>query len=327
MKLIDINKFVFIAMLTACLSACNKDDIIESPANPDDGNCRYPTSGCSNYCNKVYEYTPAPGQFINDTSTGGMTGIETTPELAAKWAEKRLEANLFVSLGAFGGYIVVGFDHSIIANNHEGYDFAIFGNAFFNANTTTGGSNEPGIVYVMQDTNGNGLPDDTWYELRGSETDIPTTITDYEITYYRPTSPQSDVIWTDNQGNSGTVDYLSAFHPQDHYYPMWINEDSYTLKGTCLASHSVQEGSSGLWNNNAFGWGYADNMGSDNIRTDTHPQCNRFRISDAMLTDGKPANLEYIDFIKVQTAVNSKSGWLGEVSTEVFGFEDLNMTK
>ena len=41
--------------------------------------------------------------------------------------------------------------------------FAIQGNAFDS-------SNEPGIVWVMQDVNGNGLPDDEWYELRGSET-------------------------------------------------------------------------------------------------------------------------------------------------------------
>ena len=35
------------------------------------------------------------------------------------------------------------------------------------------------------------------------------------------------------------------------------------------------------------------------------------------------ANLQYIDFIKVQCGVLAKSGWLGEVSTEVFSFEDL----
>lgn len=324
MKLNQICINIFVAMLTVCLSACNKDDIIESPDIPGDGNIRYPVSGSSALCNKVYEYTPAPGQFINDNSTGGMSGDETSPELAAAWAEKRLESNLFVSLGAFGGYIVVGFDHSIIANANGDYDFAIYGNAFFNANSSDGGSNEPGIVYVMQDTNGNGLPDDTWHELKGSETGKSSTITDYEITYYRPASPQMDVQWTDNQGNSGTVSYLSGFHKQDYYYPAWIKEDAYTLKGTCLSNRTEQESASGLWSNYAFDWGYADNMGSDNIRTDKHPQCNRFRISDAMTEDGSPAELDHIDFVKVQTGVNSKAGWLGEVSTEVFGFEDLS---
>ena len=51
---------------------------------------------------------------------------------------------------------------------------------------------------------------------------------------------------------------------------------------------------------------------------------NYFRISDAVNPDGSAANLSHIDFIKVQTGVNAKAGWLGENSTEVFGFTDEN---
>ncbi len=80
--------------------------------------------------NKVYEYTPAPGQFINETSTiGGMTGNETSPEAAVTWATRRLKDKLHVSLGTFGGYIIVGFDHSI-PNSGNQYDFSDSGNAF-----------------------------------------------------------------------------------------------------------------------------------------------------------------------------------------------------
>ena len=43
--------------------------------------------------------------------------------------------------------------------------------------------------------------------------------------------------------------------------------------------------------------------------------------------DGLPIHLKYIDFVKVQVGVNTKSGWLGEVSTEVLGFYDYNMKK
>ena len=52
-------------------------------------------------------------------------------------------------------------------------------------------------------------------------------------------------------------------------------------------------------------------------------QRNGFKISNAIHADGTEANLQYIDFIKVQCGVLAKSGWLGEVSTEVFSFEDL----
>ncbi|MFQ9210278.1 MAG: hypothetical protein ACLR3T_01560 [Alistipes finegoldii] len=34
---------------------------------------------------------------------------------------------------------------------------------------------------------------------------------------------------------------------------------------------------------------------------------NRLRISDAVTADGSPANLQQIDFIKVQTGVNAKA--------------------
>ncbi len=276
----------------------------------------------------VFEWVPAPGQFIGETQTGGMTGNETTPELANAWAKQRLASQSYVSLGGFGGYIVVGFDHSI-ANTETSYDFAIMANAFFNISTGEGGSNEPGIVYVSQDVNGNGLPDDEWYELRGSETGVSTTISDYAVTYFRPSAPKMNVMWTDNIGGTGTIDYLQAFHRQDYYYPAWITADSYTLRGTRLQARTTQDPETGYWDNSAFGWGYADNMGSDCLdRNDAEGgqgQRNGFLIKNAMFIDGTAINLSYIDFIRVQTGVNSKAGWLGENSTEVFNFQDLSL--
>lgn len=291
---------------------------------------RAPTASSSASATTVFEWIPAPGQFINDTGTGGMTGAETTPQLANAWAKKRLDGNSFVTLGGFGGHIIVGFDHSI-SKKEGNYDFSILANAFLNATTGTGGSNEPGIVYVMQDVNGNGLPDDEWYELRGSETGNASTRQDYAVTYFRPASAGMNVQWSDNYGAIGTIDYLGAFHRQDYYYPAWIDADSYTLRGTCLAARTSQDASTGFWDNSAFAWGYADNMGSDNITggdgTTGEGQRNGFLIENAMFPDLTHINLQYIDFIKVQTGINSKAGWLGEVSTEVFGFRDLNISK
>ena len=280
-------------------------------------------SGASSspYQNKVYEWTPAPGQFIGETGSGGMTGNETTLPLANAWAEERLTSKNFVSLGGFGGYIVVGFDHSI-ARTASGYDFAIMANAF-------SGSNEPGIVWVMQDINGNGRPDDEWYELKGSETGKEETIQNYAVTYYRPAGPGMNVEWTDSEGNSGHIDYLMAYHRQDYYYPAWVTEDAYTLRGTCLPSKNQVDPVTGYWKNEAYEWGYADNKGTDNLpggsSGDGSGQRNGFKISNAIYPDGSPAGLQYVDFIKVQVAVNAKSGWLGELSTEVFSFEDLSL--
>ena len=292
-----------------------------------------PKSGASKAdWNKVYEYTPAPGQFINETKTGGFDGSQTTPEAAIAYAESRMsevdrDGNPYpnwVSLGGFGGYIVVGFDHSI--DNSGDYDIGILGNSF-------SGSSEPGIVWVMQDENGNGLPDDTWYELAGSETGKAETIQNYAVTYYRPSGTMMPVLWIDNLGNSGEIDYLTQFHRQDYYYPLWIESDSYTLTGTCLAPRNYDaSGNGSYWVNAEYDWGYVDNFssidrltGDENATADAN--ANHFKISNAIDFECQPIHLDYIDFVKVQVGVNAKSGWLGELSTEVFGFYDYNLKR
>ena len=284
-----------------------------------------PQSGASTAeWNKIFDYTPAPGQFINELKTGGFDGTQTTMEAAIAYAEKRLRDENWVSLGGFGGYIIVGFDHSI-ANSGD-YDFGIKANSF-------AGSSEPGIVWVMQDENGNGEPDDTWYELAGSETGKATTIQGYAVTYYRPTGPMMPVQWTDNLGNYGEVDYLKQFHRQDYYYPLWIDEDSYTLTGTCLEPRNRDaSGNGSYWVNDKYDWGYADNFSpvdrlTDEDNAEGGVNANHFKISNAIDCDGEPIHLDYIDFVRVQVGVNAKSGWLGELSTEVCGFFDYNMKK
>ena len=254
------------------------------------------------YSDKVYDITPAPGQFVAQISTS------TNPADAVAAAERALAARTYVSLGGYGGSIVVGFDHSI--ENHGGYDFAVQGNSFDN-------SSEPGIVWVMQDENGNGLPDDTWYELKGSEYGKPETLLDYAVTYYRPRSSSAPVPWTDSEGNSGSITLNVR-------YPDWIAADRYTLRGSRLAARNQDTSGSGTyWENRNYDWGYADNYSL--IDRLTNDGFNYFRISDAVDFEGKPVELPYIDFVKVQCAVNATSGWLGEISTEVLGFKDYNL--
>lgn len=48
------------------------------------------------------------------------------------------------------------------------------------------------------------------------------------------------------------------------------------------------------------------------------------KISNAVDADGEPVHLDRIRFVKVQTGVNTKSGWLGEASTEVTAIKDYN---
>jgi hypothetical protein len=296
---INVQLIIFASILFA---GCNGDEtIIKTPENND-----------SLYSNKVYEYLPAPGQFINEPVLGFQN--ITSPTAAIEYAEKRLKNFDMISLGGFGGYVVVGFDHSI--ENKSGYNFSIKGNSFNNGS-------EPGVVWVMQDENKNGLPDDNWYELKGSEYGSAETIFDYEVTYYKPQNARENILWTDNKGNSGTIN-INVFHTQDYYYPLWITAESYTLKGTCLKSKGYIDEQTGIYHTGNYDWGYADNYGNDLISSDKTK--NFFKISNAVKADGTNVNLQYIDFIKIQTAVNAVGeNGIGEASTEIFAIKDENI--
>ena len=96
-----------------------------------------------------------------------------------------------ISLVVYGCYVTFGFDHTVV-NVPGQKDFKILGNAFYadaNPNPSapdSGGSCDPGIVMVSIDQNNNGLPDDEWYELAGSEYHKPETRHGFQITYTRP---------------------------------------------------------------------------------------------------------------------------------------------
>ena len=244
--------------------------------------------------------------------------------------KKHVENEVFaranaIKLGDVAQSMVIRNGIGWIVVNNSGVIYAIDINTFK-------GSSEPGIVYVMQDTNGNTLPDDEWYELKGSEYGKEETVQDYAVTYYRPTYSGADVQWKDNQGVKGKIDYLKQYHDQPSYYPAWIGTDSYTLYGPCLKSRTYdQSGNGSYWVNGEYDWGYADNFGNDRLSEDDNAAAGAmkvyFKISNAVDKNGQPANLKYIDFIRVQTGVNAKAGWLGENSTEVFGFTDENINQ
>jgi hypothetical protein len=289
----------------------------------------------SRYVTRVYEYLPAPGQFVNT-----MPEYEAgdTEETMRKKAEESISGknDVMVSLGGFGGYITFGFDHTVV-NVAGKKDFKVLGNAFYAATNpnlnapSDGGSCEPGIVMVSLDRNGNGIPDDEWYELAGSEYDKPETRHHYEITYFKPAPdkiptpdnnrPITDttyILWKDNTGAQGYM-YKNAYHRQD-YYPKWIPEDKLLFSGTKIANNSVDESGNGSYYvQYACDWGYVDN----------HPNEMEDKISFdidwAVDKNGRKVRLPGVDFIRVYTGVNQQCGWLGETSTELSRAEDLHV--
>jgi len=170
---------------------------------------------------------------------------------------------------------------------------------------------------VSQDENGNGLPDDIWYELSGSA-DIDSTDNHYgyELTYTKM-GDSLDVKWEDNLGNQGWVS-RNTFHQQE-YFPQWI-ESPLTFAGTRLADNAHDtSGNGSYWVLNAYRYGYVDNLPN----TDTLG-CS-FNIDWAVEPKSREkVVLNHIDFVRVYTALNQNCGWIGETSTEITGAIDLH---
>ncbi|MFB6454685.1 hypothetical protein ACE38W_05380 [Chitinophaga sp. Hz27] len=301
--------FPVMALLAAVtFTACQKEDQADvmhlQPLQTGKTSVYRPkTSTSSPLISTVYDYLPAAGQFVNTTGVGTQ---------AAAQALVGSTSNM-VSLGAFGGYIIFGFDHSV--DNGTGADLGIYGNPL----GPTYQWSEPGIVMVSQDINSNGIPDDPWYELAGSEYSSSATIKNYRITYYNPHAVGTSVLWKDNQGNTGYVT-ANSYHTTNNYYPTFAaNQDSISFTGTKVANTLVP---GTIITNLAYAWGYSDSYSSE------YPTYgyNTFDISWAVNSSGTPVSLTYIDFVKVYTGQNCDAGtMLGEISTEVKGARDLHL--
>ncbi|NDV46837.1 hypothetical protein D0T49_07225 [Paludibacter sp. 221] len=261
----------------------------------------------SMYVTQVYEYVYAPGQHAKDRKKEDAQNFVGKPD-----------TDLY--LGGFGGYVVAGFDHDIM--NVEGeYDFEVF---------SAGITPEPAVVYVMSDENGDGEPNGTWYELKGSEFDNKSTIRDYYVVYFKPESDNANVRWKDSMGAEG--DLISGHGAKSTAAWWWseTKEDSIKLSGVRLPDAYVNNSPDPQAENwvvpaHLFKWGYAENNRGEDY--DKGVKSNRFDISNAIDEKGNSVKLEHIRFIKVQTAVFQQAGWLNEVSSEVRGARDLHYSQ
>ncbi len=319
----------------AVFASCSDDETLNN-GNPE-------TNDFSPYISKVFEYNPAPGQFVN-TMPQYEEG-DTYDDMVAKAATALVGENTsMITLGGWGGYVVFGFDHTVL-NVAGKKDFRIEGNAFAN-------SSEPGIVMVSYDVNGNGKPDDEWYEIKGSAnftaeneewyqlalekgSDMKT-YRNYEMTYHKPKSETPDEIaqeepevgdggayiknyihWTNNIGKEG-YKAKNKTHRQS-YYPLWINDDKIIFSGIRLAQNSFDESGKGdNFSLKSFNYGYVDNHSNIDDQS-------AIDIDWAIDRDGNNANLPGINFVKVYTGVDQENGWIGENSTEVGRGTDLHL--
>ena len=316
-------------------------------ANFDGIEVQAPAEDATAYITKVFDYMPAVGQFTNELPK--YNEGDTQEDMNAKVLESiGNNKRSMITLGGYGGYVVVGFDHTI-QNLVGKRDFRIQGNAFYAAanpdsDAPEGGSCEPGIIMVAYDVNGNGQPDENeWYEIAGSshedvtlepwyqkavnsKNDVNFYFNDFELTYYKPEKQPSNaeemkeyIRWEDNKGNKGFKE-MNNFHRQC-YYPLWAEGDKLTFKGSRLPQNGVDESGQGnYYVLYKFRYGYADN--ETNTKDDS-----AIDIAWAVNRKGEKVHLPGVDFVKIYNGVNQENGWLGECSTEITSVEDLHVLK
>jgi hypothetical protein len=126
-------------------------------------------------------HCPAPGQWIHhpnfknpDNALGAPDGVTSLPAVLS-----------VVSLGGFGGQIVLAFDHDVEDNpaNPMGLDAIVFSNAFLAENNAQWHWAEFATIEIMPELNGNNTPGDDpnekWYLIAGSHLFDPNS---YRIT-------------------------------------------------------------------------------------------------------------------------------------------------
>ncbi|WP_372933690.1 T9SS type A sorting domain-containing protein [Mariniphaga sediminis] len=262
---------------------------------------------------RLIEYRPAPGQHMNMENIG-------TPQAAQKMTG---DTTKMVSLGSFGGYVVLGFEKACVnhPDNPYGIDFTVFGNAI-------AGSSEPGVIWVMADENQNGQPDETWYEIAGSHHAHPKTKKNYAVTYFK--TDTRDIFWKDNLGETGWI-RANSFNLQE-YYPLEENfpgypQESVTFEGTMFPTEIDSSNLNSLKILPPV-FGYADaypRKQNVDVTLPDNPYTietegaggDPVDISWAIDLQGNYVDLDSIHFVKIVSGNLASIGWLGEVSTDV----------
>jgi len=283
---------LFIFLLIVALFSCDEPEV--------------PTEDNSAFITTVFRYVYAPGQHA----------ANVLPADSANFTGNPSETNSTVFLGGFGGYIEAGFDHNVI--NHDGPDFEVF--------AMKSSAPEPAVVYVMQDTNGDGKPNEIWYQLKGSQYENSKHA--YWVRYYKAKSGDSNISWLDSEGVRGELKSgYGATNTSGWWWPATIT-DSITFYGTRLPDsyENTGAGEAQFWAVPAgkFEWGYAENNSGTDY--DKENGSNKLDISNAVDPQGNSVSLSHIRFIKIQSAVFQQAGWLNEVSPEVTGAKEIKST-
>ncbi len=271
--------------LTACRDG---SDTVADPGG--NGNVIFPQ--LAKVAVTVTDYSPAPGQFVNELPE--YEDGDTDADMCRK-AAAAINSEGLVTLGAFGGSITMELSEPI-SNLPGEPDFQVSGNAIPT-------SSEPGVVEVSPD----GI---VWYELRGEK--WSESEPGFGVTYYLPEADASDaeyIRWTAASGATGWISRNSAYHTQP-FFPQWRDgSQPLSLSARRLPSNGSMNPSTGQYSLSPY-LGYADSY-PNNI-ADSY-----LNLESAVDASGNSVDIKQIGFVRVTTGVLQNNGPLGECSTEI----------
>lgn len=291
----------------------------------------------------VLDFTMAPGQYAQVSEFTDPTRALGAP-IGGGTATPSNEK--LVSLGGFGGSIVLGFDHTVLDDprNPRCLDAIVFGNAYWVGANPNRRWAECATIEISRDVNANGIADDPWYLIPGSHLVVPVERTiqswddDLDDPTYPPLPPSPGFPYPDwiPDGYSG-IWTTAAFRLPPEVFDVTVLENP-------LGWEAEEEGI----------WGYADHsptlilgdLDADNVVDDpaidpedfyTIPDDpfavgitpgsgggDAFDIAWAVdPATGEAANLEGFDFVRISTAANHVVSLFGELSAEIGAVADV----
>lgn len=296
------------------------------------------SAAASPFATGVISFEPAPGQFVLDPLFN-----DPVEALGAPVGGGTLQPNngSVVSLGGFGGFVVLGFDERVMddAANPFGLDCIVFGNASFVQGLAYRRWGEAGVIEISRDDNNNGLADDTWYLIPGSHIDpsqAQLTSQTWDDATADATYPPPDAAWLP-PGQAGMWTTSAYELPPDPFANLVVE---HPLGPSAMAEIT---------------FGYADmtptlllgDTNGDNVVDAPNALAEWFysRPDDPMTVGitlgsgggdafdiawaidpqtGQPANIDGFDFIRISNGVNALASIFGEKSPEIDAVADAS---
>jgi len=296
---------------------------------------------------RVLDYRPAPGQFVNDPAFNDPTRALGPPVGGGTAAPDNTNT---VSLGGFGGSIVLAFDAPVLDDprNPLGLDSIVFSNAFWQGGDPTRRMAEAAVIEISRDDNADGLPNDAWFVIhspalpevpaaaRRTQTwdDDPDTATPPATLAWFPETEPGPTFTTTGFDLPAAFDPLVLDHPDGAGAALEAHWGLAELSPTMLPG-DMSGADGGPGDNSlsdpedrpAIDPGVFYTRPDDPFIVGVDPRSgggDAFDIAWAVDPEtGAPANLDRFDFIRISAGVAALRGPFGEASPEISAAADV----